>query len=50
MIQKPRPDLGWSLNFPIMIKANQHMFPKKILVEIANLSENLDCESLKMII
>ncbi len=49
-ILNPRPDLKWSLNSPIMIKANQHMFPNKILVKIANLSENLDYKSLKIVL
>jgi hypothetical protein len=46
----PRPDLKWSLNSLIMIKANQHMFPNKILVKTVNLCENLDCKSLKIVI
>ncbi len=46
----PRPDLEWSLNSSIMIKANQHMFPNKVLVKIANFSENLDYKSLKIVI
>jgi hypothetical protein len=45
-----RPDLEWSLNSRIMIKANQHMFPNKFLVKIANLSENPNYKSLKIFI
>ncbi len=46
----PRPDLKGSLNSPIMIKANQHMFLNKILFKIANLSENPDYKSLKIVL
>jgi hypothetical protein len=49
-ILNPRPDLKWSLNSPIMIKANQHMFPNKNLVKIDYLCENLDYKSPKIVI
>ncbi len=46
----PRPDLEWSLNSPIIIKANQHMCPKKILVKTVNSCEKPDCKSLKIVL